>query len=110
MITLTFCVCPLANNFEKEELSDISVFRPEKTDEFVEHNSVVAAEDGWGKGGEGSREGARGEDPCKRPHCMRSGPLPDVQDSTVPIAVQGKEGRMRKGGHTWWNTWVQGDS
>ena len=47
MITLTFCVCPLANNFEKEELSDISVFRPEKTDEFVEHNPVVAAEDRW---------------------------------------------------------------
>ena len=49
MITLTFCVCSVANNFEKEELSDISVSRPEKTDEFVEHNPVVAAEDGWKK-------------------------------------------------------------
>ena len=47
MITLTFCVCPLANNFKKEELSDISVFRREKTDEFVEYNPVVAAKDGW---------------------------------------------------------------
>ena len=47
MITLTFCVCPLANNFEKEELSDISVSRPFKADEFVEHSPVVAAEDGW---------------------------------------------------------------
>ena len=43
MITLTF----LANNFEKEEISNISIFRPEKTDEFVEHNPVVAAEDRW---------------------------------------------------------------
>ena len=32
MITLTFCVCPSANNFEKEELYDISVSRPDKTD------------------------------------------------------------------------------
>ena len=47
MITLTFCVCPLANNFEKEELSYISVSRPDKTDEFVEYNPAVAAEDGW---------------------------------------------------------------
>ena len=47
MITLTFSVCPLANSFEKEEPSDISVSRPEKTDEFVEHNPVVAAEEGW---------------------------------------------------------------
>ena len=46
MITLTFCVCPLANNLEKEELSNISVSRTEKTDEFIEHNPVVAAEDG----------------------------------------------------------------
>ena len=47
MITLTFCVCPLANNFEKEELSNISVSRPYKTDEFPEHNPEVAAENGW---------------------------------------------------------------
>ena len=47
MFTLTFCVCPLANNFEKEELSNIFVSRPFKTDEFVEHNRVVAAEDVW---------------------------------------------------------------
>ena len=47
MITLTFSVCPLANHFEKEELSNISDSRPEKTDELEEHNPVFAAEDGW---------------------------------------------------------------
>ena len=49
----------MANNFEKEELSDISVSRPYKTDEFLEHNPVVAAEGGWWEGGGREKGGCK---------------------------------------------------